>query len=126
MTESIKFESYRESVPSWFVLESISRLMDSRKGEYDEIHKRFAANNRSFDVELKINGIECSFISVTNHLMEDFDRQVQQAAANLLIEKASELDSKLNRLKQVAEEMEFEVGDEIRKLFPDVRLPRDD
>lgn len=63
-------------------------------------------------IELKIAGREFKFSTIVNRLMEDFDRQVNEAARKLVEEKAVELHNKMYELGQ-------RLDDSIKELFPE-------
>jgi hypothetical protein len=78
--EKLKFSTdFRtHDTPVWMAIHAMSKIMETNKNEYEKIMTKFHKDkDNTFEVELKINGVECSFVSLTTRLMEDFDRQVQ-------------------------------------------------
>ena len=78
-----------------------------------------------FEVKLKIGGVEVSFRAAVEALVEQFDRNVQEAAVALVMKQAGGLESKLQGMLDIVQSVEREMKDECRRVFPETFSDRD-
>jgi hypothetical protein len=119
MAETIKIDSPRGSPAEWAALEAIGNL--SR-----ELMDTVIAGGNPIIVELKINGVEVSFVKIIERLKDNATRWAYDAGRLLLEERAGVLSDKLRKLQEFADDVEREFKCEASRLFPESHFPGDD
>ncbi|RJQ30319.1 hypothetical protein C4565_00610 [Candidatus Parcubacteria bacterium] len=120
--ETIKFD---EGDYNWkwaiCAIQSIDGTLDPTK--FSREWSDWIADQRINGVQtyLTINGKEMSFKSLLTRLMEEFDRMVENTAANLVRDKMDKFSYMLHLMQQQVKEL---MEDEIATHFPQAR--RDD
>lgn len=92
------------------------------KDASDEFYKRLHDRGGAMDVEFTINGFSLPFSAFMARLEEQYDSEVRDAAAKMIVGKATELQRKIERLDAVMRSVEGEVRDAVREEFPGADL----
>jgi hypothetical protein len=90
--------------------------------EHEKFFERFYAAKDGFTVTFAVNGFPIPFSAFVRHLDEGWDAEVRDAAAKMIVGKATELQRKIERLDAVMRSVEGEVHDAVREEFPDADL----
>lgn len=81
----------------------------------DDLAKR----NGVLEISFTVNGVQFDFGAFADEIDRQFDRATEEAAANLLVRKATGLRQRLDALMERVEERTRAA---VREEFPDVRL----
>lgn len=102
MSEKIDYKKYADNEIGWSL---ITAMLTATDPPGHDIIKKFEINDdRTLDVELKINGVEVSFVAVIERMMSDFDAAVKMAAEHLLHEKCRNLFAGISQIEKLIDE----------------------
>lgn len=94
--------------------------------QQDAIHAAMRERKGAFDIEFAVNGVPLSFVSFMQNVQRAWDRAVDEAAAKLIVAKATELQRKVDGLRRVLNDVVGEVREAVVAEFPNVDLSDDE
>ncbi len=106
MPEKIDFDTMLNHHTRWLFCESVGGL-----GLNHPVFQSIA-DNKEINVEMKINGIDVSFMSVLRLLDKNFEKCVDSRANEIVKERAGQLMSKIHDLDE-------HIKDKVDEIFPD-------
>jgi len=112
-----KLDIRTRSIPEWAAIATLADLSD-------EVANQIAPGN-ILEVELKINGVECSFVHIINRMKQEALKWSYECAERLIMDRAESLRDTVNKLSSLADDVEQEVRCKVHQLFPEIPV-RDD
>jgi hypothetical protein len=124
--EKITFDEccHARSVVGAFLMKLIS---DPESKLFQEIfEKSLKDDTRSFNVELKVNGVEVSFTQLVETLWKNYNRDVDNRAYTLVKDKFEKATDLTNFLNKIIDDVKREMLYNVREQLPNLEIYEDD